>query len=181
MSGHLETAPPNLRERNRKIPKRVSSVVMSALAKDPAERPQSASAFANSLRAQSDGIGALYRRAFALYSEYFPKFLRLSVIAHIPVIICTLALIGFQIAERAQPRGINATKIMLFLGILCTVLLQVISYMVAASVISGVTAVIVTQLQAAPMRPVKMRMAFAVVKPRHGSHFSKPWSTSLCE
>jgi len=37
---------------------------------------------------------------------------------------------------------------------------------VAASVISGVTAVIVTQLSAAPLRPVQLRTAFAVLNRR---------------
>jgi len=166
MSGHLENQPPAMYERNRKVNKRVSSVVMSALAKDPAGRPQSAAAFANSLRAQADGIGALYRRAFALYSEYFPKFLKLSVLAHIPVIITTLIMVGLTLAERVQPRAITPTKILLLICIVFFALLQVISYTVAASIISGVTAVIVTQLQAAPMRPVRLRMAFAVLKRR---------------
>jgi len=46
------------------------------------------------LRAQSEGVGALYRRAFALYSEYFPKFVKLSLIAHVPMIITSLLLVG---------------------------------------------------------------------------------------
>ncbi|HEV7397578.1 MAG TPA: serine/threonine-protein kinase [Pyrinomonadaceae bacterium] len=166
ISSHLETAPPILREHNRKVPRRVSSVVMSAMAKDPAARPQTAAAFANSLRAQAEGIGALYRRAFALYSEYLPKFLKLSIIAHIPVIITTFAMIGFQIAEKAQPRGITPVKIILFGCLLLTGLLQIAAYTVAASTIAGVTAVIVTQLQAAPMRPVELRLAFSVLRKR---------------
>lgn len=166
MSGHLEIAPPILRERNRKIPKRVSRLVTSTLAKDPAERPQSAAAFANSLRAQADGIGTLYRRAFALYAEYFPQFLKMSVVAHIPVIITTLAMIGLQIAEKSLPRGLSALKIALILGLLLFVLLQVIAYTIAASTISGMTAVIVTQLQATPLRPVELGLAFSVLKRR---------------
>lgn len=66
MREHLESAPPPLRERVKRIPKRASGVVMSALAKNPADRPQSAAAFANALRAEADSIGSLYRRAFAL-------------------------------------------------------------------------------------------------------------------
>jgi serine/threonine protein kinase len=166
MTGHLETSPPVLRERNRKIPKRVSRVVMSTLEKDPAQRPQSAAAFANSLRAQADSIGALYRRAFALYAEHFPKFLRLSFIAHIPVIVTTLAMVGFEIAEKAQPKGLSATRIALIVCLLICALLQIISYMIAASTISGMTAVIVTQLQATPLQPVELRLAFAVLKRR---------------
>ena len=74
MRNHIETAPPHLSERVKKVPRRAAQVVMDALAKDPADRPQTAAAFANLLRAEAEGIGALYRRAFALYSEYFPSF-----------------------------------------------------------------------------------------------------------
>jgi hypothetical protein len=45
-------------------------------------------------------------------------------------------------------------------------LLQIVSYMVAGGVISGVTAVIIAQLTAAPLRPVKLRVAFRVLRRR---------------
>src|SRR4030095_2684457 len=67
---------------------------MSALAKNPAERPPTAFAFASALRGHSEGVGALYRRAFALYSEYFPKFLKLSLIAHVPIIVTSILLVS---------------------------------------------------------------------------------------
>jgi len=163
---HIEDAPPSLRERSKKVPERVAQVVMEALAKDPADRPQSAAAFASALHAQSEGIGSLYRRAFALYSEYFPKFLRLSLIAHIPVIAFTMVMVVLQLAEKSQPRGSGVTRVALIVGIVIFGLLQVIGYFLAAAAISGVTAVIVTQLSAAPLRPVELRAAFAVVKRR---------------
>ena len=162
---HIETEPASLRER-RKVPKRLADLVMSALAKDPADRPQSALAFATSLRAQSEGIGSLYRRAFALYSEYFPKFVRMSLIAHLPVIVTTLILVGLQFAERAQPRGFGATRISLIVALGIVGLLHVAAYFVAASAISGMTAVIITQLAAAPLKPVELRTAFDVLKKR---------------
>ena len=68
---HNETQPTPVREVNKKLPKRVSRMVMSALEKDPSARPQTAIAFAHAMRANADGLGALYRRAFALYSETF--------------------------------------------------------------------------------------------------------------
>jgi hypothetical protein len=163
---HLDLVPPPLRERSKKIPKRVAEIVMSALAKDPADRPQTALAFANSLRAQSDSIGSLYRRAFALYSEYFPKFLKLSLTAHIPFIITTLLLIGLQLAARSQPEGWGAAKITLVVAMVIVGLTHVIAQFLAAAAISGVTAVIVTQLSAAPLRPVELRSAVAVLKRR---------------
>ena len=166
MRGHRETPPPPLRERAKKVPKRVAQIVAGALAKDPAERPQTAAAFASALRAQADGISALYRRAFALYSEYFPKFLKMSLLAHCPVIVTTALMIGLQLALEAQPKGITVTKICLVVSLAIVALFHVAGYFVAASAIAGMTAVIVTQLQAAPLRPVELRTAFGVLKKR---------------
>ena len=166
MRAHREQTPQNLRERAAKIPKRTAGVVMSALAKNPAERPQTAFAFASALRAQSEGIGALYRRAFSLYSEYFPKFVKLSFIAHLPVIITTILLTAVLIADKYLPRGGMPQKIALIAATVIVGLLHIVAYMVAGGVISGVTAVIITQLTAAPLRPVKLRVAFGVLRKR---------------
>ena len=166
MRAHREKEPQDLHERDSKIPKRVAAVVMSALSKNPAKRPQSAFAFASALRGQSEGIGALYRRAFSLYSEYFPKFIKLSFIAHLPVIVTTILLTGLMIAERYMPRGSMVAKIALLCASVIVGLLHVAAYMVAAGTISGVTAVIITQLTAAPLKPVKLRNAFNVLRRR---------------
>jgi serine/threonine protein kinase len=157
---HNESQPTPLREHNGKLPKRVSRLIMSALEKDPANRPQTAVAFANAMRANADGLGALYRRAFALYSEYFPKFLKLSLLAHIPVIAVTLMLIAVRLAE---PRMSKVTKIAVLIPI---TLLQIAAGFVTPSIISGVTAIIVTQLAVAPLKPVELRAAFAVLRRR---------------
>lgn len=163
---HLELPPPPLRERSKKIPKRVAEVVMAALSKDPADRPQTALAFANSLRAQAASIGSLYRRAFALYSEYFPQFLKVSLTAHIPFIITTVLLVVLQLAEVSQPKGWGTTKILIVVALGIVGLAHVVAQFLAAAAISGITAVIVTQLSAAPLRPVELRTAFAVLKRR---------------
>src|SRR5437762_8265296 len=142
---HTESQPRVLREHNRKLPKRVSRLIMSALDKDRAARPQTAAAFANAMRANADGLGTLYRRAFSLYSEYFPKFFKLSLVAHIPVIIATILAVVFRLTESGLTRGVR-----LSLG-LPVALLQVLAAFVTGSIISGVTAIIVTHLAVAPM------------------------------
>lgn len=157
---HTENQPAMLREHNRKLPKRVSRLVMSALDKDRVARPQSAAAFANAMRANADGLGTLYRRAFALYSEYFPKFFKLSLLAHIPLIVLTIASLALRLS---QPR--MSRVVFVILSILVA-LLQIPTSFVTASIISGVTAIIVTQLAVAPMKPVKLRAAFAVLRSR---------------
>jgi serine/threonine protein kinase len=160
ITSHKEVQPTPVRELNKKLPQRVSRVVMSALEKDPAARPQNAMAFATAMRANADGLGTLYRRAFALYSEYFPKFLKLSFLAHIPVIIVTLLALAFRFAEPRLGLGMK-----LGLGIPLA-LFQVVAAFVSGSIISGVTAIIVTQLEVAPMKPVELRAAFAIMRRR---------------
>ena len=167
MRAHREQNPPDLRERSeKKIPKRVAGVVMSALSKNPAERPATAFALASALRGQSEGIGALYRRAFSLYSEYFPKFVKLSFLAHIPVLITTLLLMGVFVVTDVMPSGGTLQKVLLACATVLIGLLQFVALTVAGAVISGVTAVIITQLSAAPLRPVELHVAFRVLRQR---------------
>ncbi len=163
---HIKTPPPPLLERSKKVRKRAAQIVMAALEKDPAKRPQSAAAFANQLRAQAEGIGSLYRRAFALYSQYFPQFIKLSFIAHAPVILGTVLMVVLMLVEQSQPKGINAARIAVIVAIGCVGLFQIVAYFLAAATISGMTAIIVTQLEAAPLRPLEMRTAFAILKRR---------------
>src|SRR5690349_8622630 len=111
MRAHREQKPLALRDRNNKIPKRAAGVVMSALSKNPGERPQTAFAFGSALRAQSEGVGALYRRAFALYSEYFPKFLKLSLLAHVPLIVTSLLVVGAFFWYQYRPPATTLQKV----------------------------------------------------------------------
>ena len=166
MQEHIKTAPPPLRERNKKVRKRAAEVVMTALSKQPEDRPQTAAAFASSLRAQAEGIGSLYRRAFALYSEHFPSFLKLSLIAHVPVFFTMTLLIVFELLENAQPRGLSVGRVLVICGLAIAGLLHIAANFVTATTISGMTAVIVTQLSLAPLRPVELRLAFALLRRR---------------
>jgi len=166
MRAHLTETPRELREHSKKIPKRVAGVVMSALNKDPEKRPQTAFAFASSLKAQSEGIGALYRRAFTLYADYFGKFVKLSFIAHIPVIISVILISALFLIEKWLAPSTMGQKIAFGCAMAVVGLFQIVAYFVSAATISGVTAVIVAQLSAAPLRPVKLRNAFAVLRKR---------------
>src|SRR6185437_248602 len=151
MQEHVKTAPPPLRDKNKKVRKRAAEIVMTALSKQPEDRPQTAAAFASSLRAQAEGIGSLYRRALSLYSEYFPKFLKLSLIAHVPVFFTTFLLIVFELLENAQPPGMSVGKVLVTCGLVIVGLLHIAANFVTAATISGMTAVVVTQLSLAPL------------------------------
>ena len=157
---HKENQAPPVRELNKKVPKRVSRMIMSTLEKDREQRPQTAMAFANAIRANADGLGTLYRRAFSLYSEYFPEFLKLSLLAHIPVFIVMFMTLAYRLADKQLSRPLAIS-----IGIPIA-LLSIVAKFLTASIISGVTAIIVTQLAVMPMKPVKLRAAFDVLRRR---------------
>jgi type III secretory pathway component EscS len=138
---------------------------MSSLEKDVASRPQTAIAFANSMRANADGLGSLYRRAFSLYSEYFPEFLKLSLLAHIPMFIVMAMTLVYRLADKQMSKSLQ-----IGLGIPLA-LFQIVAKFLTVSIIAGVTAVIVTQLAAMPMKPVKLRDAFRVLQRRRRPFF----------
>ena len=157
---HTENAPVPIRSFNKKLPKRVAGAVMWALEKDKHARPQTAIAFSGAIRANADGLGALYRRAFSLYSEYFPEFLKLSLLAHIPVFI----VMGMTLAVRLADKQLSK-PVVIAIGIPIA-LFSVVAKFLTGSIISGVTAIIVTQLAVMPMKPVTLRSAFDVLRKR---------------
>ena len=106
MRAHREQSRRHLRERDSEDSETCCGRRdVGACRRIPAERPQTAFAFASALRGQSEGVGALYRRAFALYSEYFPKFLKLSLIAHVPMIITSILLMSAFLWYKYWPPG----------------------------------------------------------------------------
>ncbi|HEX8176783.1 MAG TPA: bifunctional serine/threonine protein kinase/MFS transporter [Pyrinomonadaceae bacterium] len=157
---HLTAQPPPLDVK--KVPKKVAGVIMSALAKDPAWRPQTAAAFASSLRANSEGTASLLRRALTLFSEHLPLFLRLVLIVYSPLILLTLTqiILSNLTANGVVPRPIGNT-----IGAVLSLLNLFMAFFVGA-VIVGLTTRLVTQLLAAPLRPLKLKPAFAALRKR---------------
>ena len=88
------------------------------------------------------------------------------MIAHIPVFITTVLLIIFELMENSQPSGISVGKVLVICGMVIAGLLHIAANFLTATTISGMTAVIVTQLSLAPLRPVELRLALAVLKRR---------------
>ena len=155
--------PTTLRQRCQRLPVGVDRLVLLALDKDPARRPPTAMSLANGLRAHAQGLGSVYRRAFALYSEHFPAIIRLSALAHVPLILVVLIIIGLGIArvETQGPGGIALTVFFRVLNPLATLL--------AATIISGVLTVLAAQWEVAPLKVLPLRWAFDFVRRRRWS------------
>lgn len=159
LQAHQSTPPATLRH-HRRLPAGVDRVVLSALDKDPARRPPTAMSLANGLRAHAQGIGSVYRRAFALYSEHFPVILRLSALAHLPLILVVLTTIALGVV-RVGFQGPVATTLEVLLR-----LLNPLATLLAATIISGVLAVLAVQWEVAPLKVLPLRWAFSFLRRR---------------
>lgn len=162
MKMHTDAQPTPLKLKNKKVPKRVARHVMSALAKNPAERPASASAFSSALRANAEGAGTLLRRSLTLYTEHFPKFIRLALLCYAPVLVAAVLGIVLEILvwQKVMPRPLE---------IILTGVLMVAAYVanfLATSAIAALTVLIVLHLSVAPLKPVSIRAAFGVLRKR---------------
>jgi serine/threonine protein kinase len=160
MKMHRETTPPQLAVK--RVPAKVTALVMSALAKKPDERPSSAAGFAGALRAHSTGTGTLLRNALTLYSEHLPTFMRLALLAYAPVMLMTLLKVTFMfLVSRhliGKPWDVISTTTTNLLGVLLTFF--------SASVVGGITTWLVSQLLAVPLRPLLLRPAFNALRER---------------
>jgi hypothetical protein len=159
---HVEQIPPSLKERRPEVPRSMARLVASALAKDADARPATAAGFGAAMRASIERTGALLRRAFALYSEHFPAFFRVSLITQLPVVLLSIVHVIFEwLSYRHQigPIATSAGRALLLTLVFCVTF-------VATAILTGVTIRLVTQLFLAPMRAVQLRPAFAALRRR---------------
>lgn len=160
MKAHKDSPVPPLQAK--KIPSRVKNTVMTALAKDPEQRPQTAEAFASILRAHSEGMGDLFSRSLAIYGQYLFKFLALTFVIGLPFEIITVVKVTVQFLGifGAMERGTAETVA----GGLAFVNFFVQIFFAAVAV--GTITWIVAQIMARPLRPFSLRAAFREVKKR---------------
>jgi serine/threonine protein kinase len=160
MKGHIEQQPPSLD--HKRVPKKVSKVLMSALAKNLNDRPASAIGFANELRAHSEGGVSLVRRALTMTAEQSQTFLPIALLVNIPVILLTVVGLVLEYLARMQVFG-EITRVVI--GVLLGLIRLGVS-LFAAAVLMAIVTWLVTQLVAAPLRPIQIRPAFQVLRKR---------------
>ncbi len=156
MEAHKDSAPPPITRK--KIPRKVKKVIFASLAKNPYDRPPTAESFAAEMRAQSEGIGTLLRRALELYSRYLPKFLLLALVTYIPMIILTVAVVSVSFLDLDKS---DFAK----LKTLLTLLLFFVT-LTCGSVVVGANCWLVAQTLAFPLKPVRIRPALEAVRRR---------------
>jgi serine/threonine protein kinase len=161
MAQHINTPPPPLKEKRANLPEKVSALIMSAIEKDPEKRPASAAGFASALRARAEGPSAMVRQAFALYSDNFHTFFRISLLAYIPSLLLHAASIGHAILEKSNPKNPFLGPILLLIF-----LFAIFSTMFSQAVNAGFFVPVVVQLLIAPLRSLALRPAFEALKKR---------------
>lgn len=158
MAGHKELPPPRLVAKG--VRKKMRWAIESALSKDPEKRPQTALAFSDELRARTDGIFGLLRRSLVIYSEHLPKFLLITAIFQLPVIILTLLqiTIGFLRVSNVFS-GISANLLLA-----AVVLMVTVASALCAVFTVGTIVWLVVQYLIMPLRPVKLRPALREIR-----------------
>ncbi|HKS39799.1 MAG TPA: hypothetical protein VJX74_04245, partial [Blastocatellia bacterium] len=159
---HAAAEPQPVKKKNPKVPKRMARIVMAALAKSPNDRPETAAGFASALRAGAEGSSTLLRQAVSLYSERFPAFIKLSLLAYAPLIAVVG---GINFSDKIIPWGTLPPPnqmIVAFLIILSLIATNLLAY----STVAALTVPLVVQSMIAPLRRVQIRTALATLKRR---------------
>src|SRR5262249_38014076 len=100
--------------------------------------------------------------AFAIFSESFPTFLRVSVISYLP----WLVLLSLQFADELLIQaGVTPSGAARTIGVTLNLLSFIVSVLCSAT-ISGVVVPIIIQLIVTPLRPIQSRAAFALLRRR---------------
>lgn len=87
---HIEIKPTQLEKKRKDIPKAVSRLIMSTLAKNPTDRPESIMAFAIILRTNAEGEQPLMEEAKKIYTKHRWLFIKLAVFPHTFTIALTV-------------------------------------------------------------------------------------------
>lgn len=153
MESHKSVVPEPLAAK--KVRRKMRRAIDRALSKDPQDRPQTAEGFASLLRARSEGIFGLLRRALVIYSEHLPKFLVLTGFFSIPLALLTFLLLFVSFLKVSglisDPAG-NA-----LIGIVSFIM--PITSAFCNNLLEGTIAWIVTQYLSVPLRPIHLRPA----------------------
>jgi len=151
MEAHKNVKPRPFNARG--VRRKMRLAIDGCLDKDPEKRPQTAEAFSSLLRARSEGIWELLRRAMVIYSEHLTKFLALTAFFYLPVALLTAAI---GVISYLRVSGvISEIAGQVTVGLLYALLSLLSAFLATLNV--GAIVWIVTQYLSVPLRPVRLR------------------------
>ena len=142
----------------KKVRKKLKLVIGTALAKNAEDRPQTAEAFATSLRSRSEGIFGLLRRAGMIYTEHLPKFVGITLLLFLPYIAFSLLGIGVNVYFITENPDV-AMPLSWQISFGAVTLLGTFAAFFCGYLAVGTITWMVNQILALPLRPVRMRPA----------------------
>lgn len=154
MKQHIEDEPPNPCEKNTGLSAALAEVMLSALRKDPAQRPPSAQAFAVALRANAEGEEPLFKEAGDLYRTNFWSFFPISLVIHAPYAVLN-GLIFLIWLALSQPGGARSLGALQFFHSTSWIVTATIVFF-AGVVNFAAFQPVVNSLQSVPDRPVSI-------------------------
>ncbi len=173
MNAHKTSEPPPLEAK--KVSKRLKKTVMCAMSKDPKDRPKDAEAFATVLRAQSEGIGSIYRQSITLYGKNLTKFLLISAVLFLP--ITSLSIVP-MILKIFQYFGMTKDLWLDVVGNISAVL-AVFAGFLFGSISLGMITLLVTRHLSAPLRPLDIKSTFDTVRQKWKTLFGLASLTAI--
>ena len=114
MRKHVEDAPPPLLGKRADVSEPVAELINASLAKEPADRPPTAEAFASAFRATAEGEAQVLREAKATYYTSQRLFFQLSLAVYIPFAAISL---GAGMALSPILSRSAAASLLFFLGL----------------------------------------------------------------
>lgn len=163
MESHKLIPPPPLNAK--KVRRKLKRVITGALAKHRDERPQTAEAFANSLRSRSEGIFGLLRRAGMIYTEHIQKFLALSTFFFLPMVFLTGVAVTLNFLKATESLSTSVANVAIGLTAFANFFVTAF----AVFLITGTITWIVSHSLAVPLRPIRLRPALVEAR--------KKWKT----
>src|SRR4030095_4707161 len=114
-------------------------------------------------RAGSEGSGTLLRAAFALYSDRFPTFLKISLAGFTPLMVLILL---FSLLDKLPFNPNVSGGISGIIYGFAIILTNLAANIFAYAIVSAVTVPIVVQFMIAPLREPRISAAVATLKRR---------------
>jgi eukaryotic-like serine/threonine-protein kinase len=173
---HSSEVPPRADAVRPEIPAKVADVIARSLAKDPAARHPSASAFAGSLRVAAEGATVTLRRALSLYSDRLDQLLAILLRDCWPLVapafvLLVGALSMLAIPEHFMPRG-TAVPVVWRIGVVFWSTIGLLLWMLITLRSHALFAFVVDELRLRPLGELRYDSVAERLARRTGSSAS---------
>jgi len=147
---HIQSQPPPLTKKDHNVASAIAKIIMSALDKNPANRPVSANAFAAELKASNEGEIPILREALSLYRRNFNTFFKTSLFVYLPYLVFYFLLIA---VAKSLP---NDFSYLIYLLNNSYWLIAILVLLLANATSLGIFALVIREVQKFPQKTISL-------------------------